>query len=206
MRYSEFQTIMKPYQFFNTQLLESLVPTLEPRRLSEWKQKGYLINIIRWWWCFADRPRDLLWLYKLSQHLHSPAYISLQSALKYYNLIPETVFSITSVSTKKTIHYTTPIWSFIYQTIKPSLYQWYTIINSPYGDICMATPAKAICDLLYLNPTYQHHDDFEGLRINIEKLKHISSPWDFETYSKLYNQATQHRIQHFISYMKNSHA
>ena len=57
-------------------------------------------------------------LYAIANKLYQPSYISLESALSHYGIIPETVYAVTSVTTKSTREFTTPKSVFSYQRIK----------------------------------------------------------------------------------------
>ena len=90
-------------------------------------------------------------------------------------MIPETIIQLTSVTTKKTARYENAIGIYTYQTITPRLffgYQPLSITNSYYGGriYTIATPEKALLDLLYLHPEYQTEDDFAQLRLDEDYL------------------------------------
>ena len=61
-------------------------------------------------------------LYFIANKLYQPSYVSLEKAMSYYNIIPETVYGITSITTKSTREFETPRATFTYQTIKPEAY------------------------------------------------------------------------------------
>src|SRR5271155_3068882 len=48
----------------------------------------------------------------VANHLRGPSYVSLESALSFWGLIPERVYEISSVTTKTTKIYKTPIGRF----------------------------------------------------------------------------------------------
>ncbi len=58
----------------------------------------------------AVRPDHFL----MANHIWGPSYISLESALSYYGLIPERVYTITSVTTNSALKYRTPLGTLIY--------------------------------------------------------------------------------------------
>jgi predicted transcriptional regulator of viral defense system len=86
----------------------------------------------------------------VANHLHGPSYISLESALSFYGLIPEKVFAVRSVTTKPSKEYTTPLGNFEYTTVPEDYFQIgirQEIINNQYAYL-IATPEKAICDMI----------------------------------------------------------
>jgi len=81
--------------------------------------------------------------------LKEPSYVSLGYALAKYNLIPESIFDITYVTTKKTDTYITPLKSFIYKSISEKLFIGFQAINYKEKKVYFAYPYKAIFDLFY---------------------------------------------------------
>src|SRR5690606_22192554 len=53
----------------------------------------------------------------IANHLYGPSYISLESALSYYGLIPERVYNVRSVTAKRARKYSTPLGAFEYRTV-----------------------------------------------------------------------------------------
>jgi len=88
-------------------------------------------------------------LYSIANRLYQPSYVSLEKALSHYHIIPETVYTITSVSTKSTREFTNPRGTFSYQQIKMGVFTGYTLTQLEDFMILMAEPAKALADYLY---------------------------------------------------------
>jgi hypothetical protein len=86
----------------------------------------------------------------IANHLYGPSYISLESALSFYGLIPEKVYSIRSVTTRRAKHFSTQLGNFEYVTIPPEYYSIgvsQQIVDKEYAYL-IATPEKAICDMI----------------------------------------------------------
>lgn len=88
-------------------------------------------------------------LYLIANKLYQPSYISLEKALAHYGIIPETVYTITSVTTKSTREFTTPRAVFSYQRIKPSVFTGYRLLKLEGAAVFFAEPEKALADYLY---------------------------------------------------------
>lgn len=88
-------------------------------------------------------------LYLIANRLYQPSYISLEKALSYYGIIPETVYTITSVTTKSTREFTTPRATFSYQRIKKSVFTGYSPKKIEGVTVFMADKEKALADYLY---------------------------------------------------------
>ncbi|HEY4065096.1 MAG TPA: hypothetical protein VGM30_24495 [Puia sp.] len=159
----------------------------------EWQKKGYIKKLINKWYLFSDiRMTDDL-RYRISNSLYRPSYISLESTLSHYNLIPEAVYSVQNVTTRKTIIYDTPAGVFHYRSIKPHLFFGYTTDRSGTMPVMLADPEKAILDYLYLNTTITTIADLEGLRINIPVLNSIISWEKLDTYLACFESAVLHK-------------
>jgi predicted transcriptional regulator of viral defense system len=85
----------------------------------------------------------------LANVLRKPSYISSWTALQYYNLTTELIKTVTSVSPKTTRTYDTKIGSFVYHSIKKDLFDGFYLQKGTF-DFFIATPSKALFDLLYL--------------------------------------------------------
>lgn len=89
----------------------------------------------------------------IANHLLSPSYISMQTALRYYGLIPETVYTIQSMTFKTAKSFNTPVGTFCYYHISRDTYPiGITQIKEGNAIYIMATPEKALCDLIANQP------------------------------------------------------
>ena len=104
--------------------------------------------------------------------MYSPSYISLESALSHYNLIPEGVFTTTSLTTRNTTSFSTPVGSFSFRNVKAALFFGYRLLNIHGHTIKMAEPEKSILDYLYLNKI-DTPKMLEGIRLNESQLNDL---------------------------------
>ena len=85
----------------------------------------------------------------VANHLYGPSYVSMQTALRYYGLIPEQVYAVQSVTTKAVRHFETPIGQFYYTHCSA---QWLSLGVRMQSDeelsYLIATPEKAVFDLV----------------------------------------------------------
>ena len=120
----------------------------------------------------------------IANHLRGPSYVSLESALSYWNMIPERAYEISSVTIKTSKQYKTPVGRFNYQQLKIPYYS-YGIKNveySPKQTMLIASPEKALCDKVVLTPkihlrSVKQTQDFlmEDLRIDSEILSTLNT-------------------------------
>ncbi len=88
-------------------------------------------------------------LFTIANRLYRPSYVSLESALSFYGIIPETVYSITSVSTKATREFESEVGVFSYQKIKQEAYVGYELKTIHGEKVFIASAEKALADYLY---------------------------------------------------------
>ncbi len=82
--------------------------------------------------------------------LLGPSYISFDYALWYHGLIPESVQTIQSATTKRSKSYSTPLGVFSYKQVKKELYNIaLEIHDSKGGNFIIASKEKALCDKVY---------------------------------------------------------
>ena len=112
--------------------------------------------------------------YYIANKLYEPSYVSLETALSRYGIIPETVYAITSVTAKATREYNTPIGSFMFQRIKKQAYTGYGLKEIDGWKAFVAEPEKALADHLYfVDLKKKLLNDRLNLK-NIDKLKLIA--------------------------------
>jgi len=90
----------------------------------------------------------------VANHLYGPSYVSLESALSFYGLIPERVYSIRSMTQKRSKQFSTPLGNFDYITTSPAYYKIgirQEVVNNQYAYL-IATPEKAMCDMIIAIP------------------------------------------------------
>ncbi|SDZ80270.1 type IV toxin-antitoxin system AbiEi family antitoxin domain-containing protein [Pedobacter hartonius] len=92
----------------------------------------------------AERPESAL----LANHILGPSYLSMESALAHYGLIPEKVFAVTSMTTKASRKFQTNIGLYIYTNLSLPYYAFglATVSLSKDQQAIIAIPEKALCD------------------------------------------------------------
>lgn len=91
----------------------------------------------------------LLSLELIANHLYGPSYVSLHYALRYYGLIPEHVFMLTSVTTRHTRHFDNSLARFSYRGVSKDYFPIGITQQQEEGvTYLIATPEKALCDML----------------------------------------------------------
>ena len=215
MKYLEFKEALKNKFVFTSNDIRKIDPDFHRRRLVEWQKAGHITKIRNGYYCFTDQVKSEQLLYYLANQLYKPSYISLTSALSFYNLIPEAVFSTSSVGPLKTSSFNTIYGRFEYRTIKPSLFFGYRLVNIepvsstiliPFGrasslTLKIAEPEKMILDYCYLIKP-DSVLDFESLRINKEEIIQLIDIKKFDSYLSVYKSTIMNRRANiFKSYL-----
>ena len=89
----------------------------------------------------------------IANHLYTPSYVSMSSALRYYGLIPEAVYTKQSMTLKHSKDFDTPLGRFEYTHISQKAFSvGLTNIRKDGYAFVIATPEKALCDLIANSP------------------------------------------------------
>jgi len=116
--------------------------------------EGKLIRLKRSLYVVSpDVSGKLLSTELIANHIYGPSYTSMESALRYYGLIPESVRMVRSMTTKRSRNFENSISRFDYINCSE---EYYPIgINQKIGDdysFLIASPEKALCDLIAYTP------------------------------------------------------
>lgn len=166
MQFIELKQQLKDFIVFSLQDIRKIEANFDLRRLSEWQNKEYIKMIRKGYYIFSDLEINEKVLFLIANRIYSPSYVSLESALSYYGLIPEAVYAITSISTRKTEKFKTPIAEFFYHKIKPELFFGYQLVNIAEQQYKIAEIEKTVLDYLYFNPNIICEADFHEWRFN----------------------------------------
>lgn len=174
-------------------------------KITRWLQEGSLIRIKKGLYLFGPKITDAPYSKEtLSSLIYGPSALSLESALSYHGFIPERVTALTSVTPKRDKTFSTPVGTFIYRYLNPTVYPLGLTLNqNERGSYLMATPEKALVDQVTLQaPRFSRKKDLEsylkeGLRLdwslfkrlNMEKLKDLTSA---------YNKKNAHTLQKLL--------
>lgn len=124
-------------------------------KISEWLSDQTLLTIKRG--LYVTNPQltgRVMSLPLIANALYGPSYVSSDYALSHYGLIPEAVYELTSVTTRRANLYQTPYGAFSYAHLPRDIYRLgIRSIPNAYGHyFLMASPEKALCDKLIQTP------------------------------------------------------
>ena len=204
MNYIDFKDKFELFGLFSIQDIRKIVPDFYFKNLNYWQKKNYLIKLKNGWYCFPEFLRQSKANWLIANSIYQPSYVSLESILSFYGLIPDVIFTTTSVATMRTMTYKTVVGDFYYYTIKPEFYFGYRFLpfvsqekaNHFNRQLRIAELEKAILDFFYLRKNYRTKQDIIDLRfdrhiiqneLNIETLCNYLSKFKSKTLEQCVN-------------------
>jgi len=136
-------------------------------QLSRWVKAGKLIQFAKGLYALAEPYRKrAAHPFLLANAMKKASYVSLQSALAYFGMIPEHVPTVTSVTTQRPARVETPMGRFLFRHIKKDWFSGYRQVDLGAGQKAfIATPEKALLDLVYLTPAADNYEFLVELRL-----------------------------------------
>ena len=135
-----------------TSIIESSYPELKSanKKVTWLEKQGFIIRLKRG--LYVANPKHsgkTLSSELIANHLYTPSYISMSTALRYYGLIPEAVYVHQSMTVKHSRCFQTPVGNYDYKYISRKAFP--IGVRSMYKDnyaFLIASPEKALCDLI----------------------------------------------------------
>ena len=123
-------------------------------KISSLEDEGKIIRLKRGLYVASPEFSDkLLSLNLIANHLYGPSYVSCQSALAYYGLIPERVYGVTSMTMKHSRKFTNSLGTFDYIRCEQDVFAiGLDMQRESDVSFVIATPEKALCDLIATTP------------------------------------------------------
>lgn len=142
----------------------------------------------------------------ISNVLLGPSYISLDYALSFHGLIPESVHEVTCITTKRNKSFNNKYGTFSYKHIKKELFAIGLIFEkTKVGNFIIASKEKALCDKIYFtsNAAISSKETMlefieDDLRIDIEDLEYF----DLNIVKEFYNVSKSKKIKIFLNLLK----
>ncbi len=148
-------------------------------KINDLLKKGAIIRVKKGLYVFgSELAREPYSKETLANLIYGPSYISLQYALSFYDLIPERIETVTSVTNKRKKKFDTPIGKFSYRYICPSLYSCGLTLHETDArhSFLIAAKEKALADTLYFtgkfaDPAQLEHFLFQDQRLDKDDIR-----------------------------------
>ncbi len=134
---------------------------------------------------YSKNKGDISYSFYLANIIRKPSYVSSWAALQYYNLTTESIHGVTSVTQKPTRTYDTKLGSFSYQSIQKELFADFSSAKGKF-DFFIASPAKALFDLLYFKTRQFRGVEVENIKPLVEELRIDIDEMDKNEQDKFY--------------------
>jgi len=170
-------------------------------------ERGELKRVKRGLYLFGDsyRRSDVSPFY-LSNLVYGPSYVSLESALSYYQLIPEAAQSVTAVTPVRTYRLRTTVSHFLYRKIPSKAFRHDVCIErSGNNEFLIGTREKSLLDKLYLDckadDPYGYAlrslriDQEDLLALNLERMQELAASYSNDAFTGRIDSLLE-RIRH----------
>jgi len=172
-------------------------------KINKLKRKGYIETLKRGLYLHIS-PFSQNFISKeiIANTMLSPSYISFDYALYYHGLIPESVFDVTSATTKRSKLFKTHSGTFSFTHVKKELFSIGLIIESTKnGNFMIASKEKALCDKVYYTKDIQIISKksmisflIDDLRIDVDELE----DYDMNIFTKYFHISKSKKIKFLI--------
>jgi len=138
------------------------------RQLDRWVKRGRIRQLRRGVY-MLQKPyvSNVAHPFAVANALKKASYVSLQSALAHYGMIPEYVPVTTSVTTGRPEECDTAVGRYQFRHISPKRFFGFKEIEiAPDERVLIASAPKALVDLLYLTPQSDNPDYLRELRLH----------------------------------------
>lgn len=202
MHYSHYLCIVideKIVALENVPVSTAVFSTLYPRiralnkKVGEIEKSGQVIRLKKGLYVANPKVSGVpLSVELIANHIYAPSYVSMQSALRFYGLIPEAVYTTVSMTLKHSRRFVNDVGRFEYVHISKEAFP-IGLTRQRSGDAAfiIATPEKALCDLIagssdvtlrYISETRAYLEDY--IRFDMDALPHLDRTV-FEQYAEV---------------------
>ena len=144
-------------------LLDALTGYVKPRdKITRLLASGEIVRVKKGLYCFGEAyRRSPICREYLANLIYGPSYVSLDYALSLHGLIPERVETVTSVTTRRSRGFETPLGHFSYRTLGHLRYiEGIMREASGVTHFLVASPEKALVDKIWSDSR------FKGTRVS----------------------------------------
>jgi predicted transcriptional regulator of viral defense system len=133
-------------------LITSLEKYKSPKdKVTRMEREGEIIRLKKGLFVVAQKVHlQTLSRELIANHLYGPSYVSCETALSFYGLIPERVYMTKSMTMKRSKSYSTSLGNFEYLSVNEDYFAIgirQEIVENKFA-FMIATPEKALCDLI----------------------------------------------------------
>lgn len=136
------------------------------KEMYRWRNKGLVAGLKKGLYELTFPQEMAIPDMVIANKLYEPSYVSLETALSHYSVIPEIAMAVTSITTKPTRHFKNRHGLFIYRTLRPKSFTGYYLEKMSGFEVMLAEPEKAVIDYLYFKARRGEKVDYESERFD----------------------------------------
>lgn len=172
-------------------------------QLTEWVKRRYVARLKKNLYELTEKGSQEVIIPDLyvANKLYFPSYVSLETALSVYNIIPEVAFGVTSVTTNVTRVFKNNHGQFSYFSCQPKAYVGYRVREYSGFKVFIAEEEKAVVDFLYFRFRDKRSPDFKEERLDKEILKGLNWKKLFN-FCKFYNRRVINMAEELARYIR----
>ena len=171
--------------------------TVVKQQIYYWKKLGWLKPLKKGLYELVYLRKGQLSDLFVANRLYEPSYVSLETALSYYSIIPEVAMGVTSITTKPTRKFRNHYGFFAYKSIVERAYTGYRIVDDQGQKVKIAEPEKALVDYIYFDIIAL---DLESLRVNRRILKELDRE-KLMDYASLFTKRVLSRVEEVYAHL-----
>ena len=153
--------------------------------LSRWKAQGWIGALRKGLYELTYPQSRGVSDFFIANRLYAPSYVSLETALSHYSIIPEVSMAVVSLSSKTTRRFKNSHGLFIYRSIQPEPFRGYVIEKHNGLDVLIAEPEKALADYLYFKTLRGGKFDWKAERLDLKRVNQLNKK-KIDSYAKIY--------------------
>ena len=143
-------------------------------KLMELVQQGFLVQLRRGLYHTSGLVSPQIpEPFCIANHLYGPSYVSQDAALAYWGLIPERVYTVSSVTTKPSKEFRIPTGTYTYTHLSSPYYSFgiQSLAVTARQTILIASPEKALCDKIVMTSGVNLRSRKQALAFLLEDLR-----------------------------------
>ncbi len=208
MKYLDFAYALKKNKLFIFSLrdVENLFPKEKLKTskndLTRWVKTGRFVKLKRNLYEFIDSVLELnIPDVYVANKLYSPSYVSLETALSIYGVIPDIAAQVTSMTTRTTREFKNKYGCFFYRSCQKRAFTGYKLMLYEGVKIFIADTEKALVDFIYFSVRRKDSLNFDEERFDKHVLKKLS--WSkVLKYAKFFNNKTVSTLKRLKEWAK----
>ncbi len=203
-----FFLTLPDHPFDYTYLMDRLKAYRSPRsKITRMLQQQEIIRVKKGLYVLAPEYGGNIDPLVLSNLIYGPSYVSLESALSYWGMIPERVEEVTCMTNKRNKLFETPVGRFSYHYLNNRIFpigrkQAYA------GNLCflMASREKALCDKLATLPLTTEQDIAQLLEFDLRVDLEASAEMDCQLLKSIQTCYKNQLVSRFVQWYLQTHS